>query len=180
MVIESSLGLPHLCLVYDSKVSEYMQADSYSRPEWINHLFAANESWIFPWILYGINSSNSWCMFDSSFSIPKIIPNVSLSTDLISGFCDETEEEHQDTLSLLREVQYDQAFMFAYSMRDGTAAYHKYKVWIILVVVYFQGFCSQCSKATKTAWGHWYLLSGGQWKSEERKECNSIGFGWKP
>lgn len=67
-------------------------------------------------------------MFDSSFSIPKIIPNVSLSTDLISGFCDETEEEHQDTLSLLREVQYDQAFMFAYSMRDGTAAYHKYKV----------------------------------------------------
>ena len=69
-------------------------------------------------------------MFDSSFSIPKIIPNVSLSTDLISGFCDETEEEHQDTLSLLREVQYDQAFMFAYSMRDGTAAYHKYKVWI--------------------------------------------------
>jgi hypothetical protein len=56
--------------------------------------------------------------------IRSLIPNVSISTDLISGFCDETEEEHQDTLSLLREVRYDQAFMYAYSLRDRTHAAH--------------------------------------------------------
>lgn len=55
-----------------------------------------------------------------------MIPGVSLSTDLIAGFCGETEEEHQDTLSLLREVRYDLAYMFAYSERDRTLAARKY------------------------------------------------------
>ncbi len=54
------------------------------------------------------------------------IPGVSLSTDLIAGFCGETEQEHQDTLSLLREVRYDLAYMFAYSERDRTLAARKY------------------------------------------------------
>lgn len=54
------------------------------------------------------------------------IPGLSLSTDLIAGFCGETEEEHQDTLSLLREVRYDLAYMFAYSERDRTLAARKY------------------------------------------------------
>jgi len=50
---------------------------------------------------------------------------VSLSSDFIAGFCGETEEEHEDTISLMRQVQYDQAFMFAYSRREKThAAYH--------------------------------------------------------
>lgn len=53
-----------------------------------------------------------------------LIPDVSISTDLIAGFCDETEEEHQDTLSLIREVKFDQAFMYAYSLRDRTHAAH--------------------------------------------------------
>lgn len=56
--------------------------------------------------------------------IREMIPGVSISTDLIAGFCDETEEEHQDTLSLLREVRFDQAFMYAYSLRDRTHAAH--------------------------------------------------------
>lgn len=56
--------------------------------------------------------------------IRELIPNVSISTDLIAGFCDETEEEHQDTLSLIREVKFDQAFMYAYSLRDRTHAAH--------------------------------------------------------
>ena len=43
---------------------------------------------------------------------------MTISTDMISGFCGETEEEHRDTLSLMEEVKYDQAFLFAYSMRD--------------------------------------------------------------
>ena len=41
-------------------------------------------------------------------SIRDLIPNVAISTDIIAGFCEETEEEHQDTLSLMDLVQYDQ------------------------------------------------------------------------
>lgn len=56
-----------------------------------------------------------------------IIPGVSLSTDIIAGFCDETEEEHEDTMSLMRRVRYDMAFMFAYSERERTLAQRKYE-----------------------------------------------------
>lgn len=51
------------------------------------------------------------------------IPDVAITSDFISGFCDETEEEHQDTLSLLEQVRYDNAFMFAYSLREKTHAH---------------------------------------------------------
>ena len=53
------------------------------------------------------------------------IPGVALSSDFICGFCDETEQEYEDTLSLLEAVQYDQAFLFAYSMREKTHAHRK-------------------------------------------------------
>lgn len=52
----------------------------------------------------------------------SMIPNLKISTDIITGFCGETEEEHRDTLLLMEEVGYDQAFMFAYSLRDKTHA----------------------------------------------------------
>ncbi|XP_036415462.1 CDK5 regulatory subunit-associated protein 1 [Colossoma macropomum] len=58
-------------------------------------------------------------------NIRKIIPGVSLSSDFITGFCGETEEDHQQTLSLLREVGYNIGFLFAYSMRKKTHAYHR-------------------------------------------------------
>lgn len=58
-------------------------------------------------------------------SIKKHLPDCAISTDLIAGFCDETEEEHQATLSLMKEVGFDFAYMFKYSMREGTAA-HKH------------------------------------------------------
>lgn len=57
--------------------------------------------------------------------IRSIIPGVALSSDFISGFCGETEEEHRDTISLMEAVRFEQAFMYAYSRRDRThAAYH--------------------------------------------------------
>jgi len=51
------------------------------------------------------------------------IPDVALTSDFIAGFCGETQEEHEDTLSLMEYVKYDQAFMFAYSMRGKTHAH---------------------------------------------------------
>ncbi|KAJ0408647.1 hypothetical protein ATCC90586_006348 [Pythium insidiosum] len=53
------------------------------------------------------------------------LPGVAISSDFISGFCGETEGEHEDTLSLLRSVCYDHAFMFAYSVRARTHAAHR-------------------------------------------------------
>jgi tRNA-2-methylthio-N6-dimethylallyladenosine synthase len=58
-------------------------------------------------------------------SIRKIIPGCSISMDIISGFCSETEEDHQDTLSLMKEVKYDFGFMFSYSERPNTQAQRK-------------------------------------------------------
>ena len=57
--------------------------------------------------------------------IREIIPECALSHDMIAGFCDETEEEHQDTLSLMEYVKYDFGYMFAYSDRPGTPAHKK-------------------------------------------------------
>jgi len=59
-------------------------------------------------------------------AIRKIIPNCGISTDIISGFCSETEEEHLETLSMMDLVQYDFAYMFTYSERPGTMAAKRY------------------------------------------------------
>ncbi|KAJ2449240.1 hypothetical protein GGF42_004837 [Coemansia sp. RSA 2424] len=58
--------------------------------------------------------------------IRKVIPDVTFSTDIIAGFCGETEAEHQDTVSVMQQVGFDLAFMFAYSMREKTHAHRKY------------------------------------------------------
>lgn len=59
-------------------------------------------------------------------AIRRYLPDTSLSTDIIAGFCGETEAEHRETLSLMREVCYDSAFMFKYSDRPGTFAHRHY------------------------------------------------------
>ena len=59
--------------------------------------------------------------------IRAILPTCSISTDVITGFCGETEEEHQDTLSLMREVKFDHAFMYLFSMRENTFAWKHYQ-----------------------------------------------------
>ncbi len=58
--------------------------------------------------------------------IREIMPDCALSTDVITGFCTETEEEHQDTLTLMEMVGYDLAYMFAYSERPGTLAARRF------------------------------------------------------
>ncbi|MDD2247358.1 MAG: tRNA (N6-isopentenyl adenosine(37)-C2)-methylthiotransferase MiaB [Proteiniphilum sp.] len=58
-------------------------------------------------------------------AIKRIIPDCGLSTDIMCGFHSETEEDHQETLSLMREVAFDSAFMFKYSERPGTYAAKK-------------------------------------------------------
>ncbi|MBR6875955.1 MAG: tRNA (N6-isopentenyl adenosine(37)-C2)-methylthiotransferase MiaB [Bacteroidales bacterium] len=58
--------------------------------------------------------------------IRALMPDCALSTDVIAGFCSETEEDHRDTLSLFEAVGFDAAFMFQYSERPGTLAAKKY------------------------------------------------------
>jgi tRNA-2-methylthio-N6-dimethylallyladenosine synthase len=59
---------------------------------------------------------------DRIASINRLLPGCTLSTDIIAGFCGETEEEHRETLSLMRAVGFDFAYMFKYSERPDTKA----------------------------------------------------------
>ena len=60
-------------------------------------------------------------------TIRRLIPECSISTDMIIGFCTETEEEHQDTLSLMDYVKFDFAYMYTYSERPGTLAAKRFE-----------------------------------------------------
>ncbi|KAK1337398.1 hypothetical protein QTO34_002024, partial [Cnephaeus nilssonii] len=96
--------------------------------------------------------------------IRESIPGVSLSSDFIAGFCGETEEDHLQTVSLLREVQYNMGFLFAYSMRQKTRAYHRLKDDVLeevklrrleeLITV----FREEATKANKTSVGGTQLV----------------------
>ena len=70
--------------------------------------------------------SREWYL-DRISAIRRIIPDCAISTDIITGFCDETEEEHNDTLSLIKEVKFDFAFMYKYSERPKTLAERRYE-----------------------------------------------------
>lgn len=59
--------------------------------------------------------------------IYEIVPDCAISSDIICGFCSETEEEHQDTLEVIRKSKYSLSYMFYYSERPGTLAARKYK-----------------------------------------------------
>ena len=70
--------------------------------------------------------SREWYL-DRIAAIKRIIPDCAISTDIITGFCGETEEEHQETISLMKEVAYDFAYMFKYSERPKTLAERKFE-----------------------------------------------------
>ena len=70
--------------------------------------------------------TREWYM-DRISAIRSIIPGCAVSTDIITGFCSETEEDHLETLSLMEWAGYDFAYMFKYSERPGTRAARKYR-----------------------------------------------------
>jgi tRNA-2-methylthio-N6-dimethylallyladenosine synthase len=78
-------------------------------------------------VLYRMNRgySREWYL-ERIAAIHRIVPDCAISTDIITGFCGETEEEHQDTLSLMDAVHYDFAYMFKYSERPKTLAERRY------------------------------------------------------
>jgi tRNA-2-methylthio-N6-dimethylallyladenosine synthase len=78
-------------------------------------------------VLYRMNRgySREWYL-DRIAAIKRIIPDCAISTDIITGFCGETEAEHAETLSLMDSVQYDFAYMFKYSERPKTLAERRF------------------------------------------------------
>ncbi len=79
-------------------------------------------------VLYRMNRgySREWYM-ERINAIHRIVPDCAISTDVITGFCGETEEEHQETLSLMDFVEYDFAYMFKYSERPKTLAERRFE-----------------------------------------------------
>jgi tRNA-2-methylthio-N6-dimethylallyladenosine synthase len=70
--------------------------------------------------------SREWYL-DRINAIRKYMPDCAISTDIITGFCGETDEEHQDTISLMKEVKFDFAYMFKYSERPKTLAERRFE-----------------------------------------------------
>jgi tRNA-2-methylthio-N6-dimethylallyladenosine synthase len=108
-------------------------------------------------------------------AIRRIIPNCGISTDVIAGFCNETDEEHELTLSLMKEVQYDFAFMFMYSERPKTLAERKYtdnvpndiKQRRLSEIVALQRVHSEINIRNQVGQVHKVLVEGFSKKSEE-------------
>ena len=106
----------------------------------------------------------------------EIVPDCGLSTDIITGFCTETEEDHQDTLSLMQKVGFDFAYMFKYSERPGTAAEKKMtddvpeevKGRRLAEVIEIQAKCSLASNQKDLGKVHRVLIEGTSKKSEEK------------
>jgi len=102
------------------------------------HMMASYEN-ICPYIHLPVQSGNTevlermnrgysreWYL-DRIAAIRRIIPDCAITTDIISGFCGENEEQHQETLSLMDEVIYDYAFMYKYSERPKTLAERRFE-----------------------------------------------------
>tara|TARA_R110002126_G_scaffold174644_3_gene323257 strand:- start:1441 stop:2799 length:1359 start_codon:yes stop_codon:yes gene_type:complete len=115
-----------------------------------------------------------------------IIPGVSFSTDIIAGFCHETEEEHEQTMSLMKEVGYDLAYMFAYSERERTLAHRKFEDDVpekikkkrLSEIIHQQMDIQGKRNKEETGKRHLILVEGTSKKSEEqmsgRTDTNKI------
>ena len=109
-------------------------------------------------------------------AIRRIVPDCGLSTDIIAGFCGETEEDHQQTLSLMRYCSYDAAFMFKYSERPGTfASRHmkddiddKEKVRRLTEIIELQQKCSAANNRKCIGETYEVLIEGVSKRSREQ------------
>lgn len=119
--------------------------------------------------------SREWYL-DRIAAIRRIIPGCGISTDIITGFCGETEEQHRDTLSLMQEVKYDFAYMFYYSERPKTLAERKYEDNVpedekkrrLQEVINLQQTHSLESNQKMTGQVHKVLIEGPSKKSSEQ------------
>ncbi len=107
--------------------------------------------------------------------IREVLPDVGISTDAIVGFCSETEEEFQDTLSLFHDAKFEYAFMYAYSERPGTLAERKYdddvteevKSRRLAELVAFQNSISLANKQAYIGQTYKVLIDGFSKRSED-------------
>ena len=108
------------------------------------------------------------------YAIRRIIPGCALSTDIIAGFCSETEQDHRQTLSLLVEAGYDFAYMFKYNERPGTDAARKLKDDVpeetktrrLNEIIALQGKISARSKEADLGMTYEVLVEGTSKKSD--------------
>lgn len=109
-------------------------------------------------------------------AIRAIIPDCSISTDLIAGFCTETEIDHDQTTSLMQEVSYDFAYMFKYSERPNTKAANKFEDDVpeevksrrLSEIIDIQGKLSEISKRKEIGKSYEVLIEGESKKSKEQ------------
>ena len=109
-------------------------------------------------------------------AIRRIIPDCAVSTDMIAGFCTETEEDHKDTLSLMEWAGFDFAYMFKYSERPGTKAARKYaddvpdevKTRRLNEIIALQNRLSAKSKKTDVGKIHKVLIEGTSKRSADQ------------
>ncbi len=109
-------------------------------------------------------------------AIRRIIPSCAISTDIITGFCGESDEEHAATISLMKEVKYNHAYMFKYSERPKTLAERKYKDDVpealksarLQEIIALQGEHSLASNQNMAGKVHRVLVEGYSKRSEEK------------
>jgi tRNA-2-methylthio-N6-dimethylallyladenosine synthase len=120
------------------------------------------------------NYSREWYMAKVD-RIREIMPNCGISSDIIAGFCTETEEEHKETVSMMEYAKYDMSYMFFYSERPGTLAQRRYKDDIpeevkkrrLKEIVETQNRLSQLSNKQDLGKTFKVLIEGNSKKSDE-------------
>ncbi len=105
-----------------------------------------------------------------------LVPDIAFSQDMIAGFSTETEADHQDTLSLMREIEYDYGYMFAYSIRPGTPAHKKLEDDVpfddkkrrLAEIIALQGELSRIRMQTYVGKKHKVLIDGESKKNKNQ------------
>jgi len=121
-----SLAVPHMRIRFTTShpkdISESLVKVIAARPNLCNHIHLPVQSGSSRMLELMRRGHTREEYLDRITMIRSHIPEVSITTDLIAGFCTETDEDHRRTLSLMEAVGYDSSFMFHYSVRPGTWA----------------------------------------------------------